>query len=197
MAYPGKLFIVSGPAGVGKTTAVNALLAHVQDGALARSVTVTTRPLRRDETNGKHYHFLSNEEFLALVDGNVFLEYALVHGKYYYGSLKSDVMEKISRGIDVILVIDVQGFLQILDKNLDIDIVSIFIMPEELKILEERMRKRGSESDGEIANRLRISENEISFANQYKYVIISGSQGHDFNEILNIYTKEKHEDYGR
>jgi guanylate kinase len=116
--------------------------------------------------NGKHYHFLSKKEFLELVSGDAFLEYALVYGEYYYGSLKSDVVGKISKGINVLLTIDVQRFLQILGKNMDIGIVSVFIKPEKLEVLEERMGDRGSESDGEMENRLRISENGMSFASR-------------------------------
>ncbi|MDR2436148.1 MAG: guanylate kinase [Puniceicoccales bacterium] len=197
MANFGKLFIVSGPAGVGKTTVVNALLAHVQDGSLERSITVTTRFSRQNEVNGKHYHFLLDEEFQEGIGNDLFLEYALVHNKYYYGSLRDDVMGKISSGIDVILVIDVQGFLQILNKNLGIEIVSVFIKPEKLQVLEERMRRRGSESEQEIKGRLQSAEEEISFANRYKYVIISSSRERDFYELLKIYTEEKHENNGR
>jgi guanylate kinase len=197
MASFGKLFIVSGPAGVGKTTAVNALLANISNGSLERSVTVTTRFSRTNEVNGKHYHFLSEKEFLEGIGNGIFLEYALVYNRYYYGSLRSDVMEKIFRGIDVILVIDVQGFLQVLDKDLGIEIVSIFIKPEKLQVLEERMRKRNSESEEEIKNRLQTAEEEISLASCYKYTIISSTQEHDLNEILKIYTREKHENHGR
>ncbi|MDR0595209.1 MAG: guanylate kinase [Puniceicoccales bacterium] len=197
MVRCGKLFIISGPAGIGKNTVVNALLTHISDGSLARSVTATTRPPRKGEIDGKHYHFISKENFLSWIGSGAFLEYALVHGKHYYGSLKKDVLNKTSKGIDVILVIDVQGFLQIINKNLDIDIVSIFIEPENFEVLEERMHKRGSENNCEIENRLCTFKNEISFASRYKYVIVSNSQEHDFSELLNIYTKEKHENNGR
>jgi guanylate kinase len=197
MASQGKLFIISGPAGVGKTTIANALLDHISDGSLVRSVTATTRPPRQNEIDGQHYHFISEKKFLDDVNGEAFLEYAFVHGKYYYGSLKNDVIEKISKGINVILVIDVQGFLQILGKNLGIEMVSIFIKPSNLNILEERLRKRASESDCEIKKRMYTAENEISFADHYKYVVASGSREHDFHEVLSIYTKESHEDYGR
>lgn len=197
MVKCGKLFIISGPAGIGKNTVVNALLAHISDGSLTRSVTATTRPPRKGEIDGKHYHFISKENFLSWIGSGAFLEYALIHGKHYYGSLKKDILEKISKGINVILVIDVQGFLQIINKNLDIDIISIFIEPENLEVLKKRMRKRGSENNCEMENRLRTSKNEISFANRYKYVIVSSSREHDFSELLNIYTKEKHENNGR
>ncbi|MDR1255987.1 MAG: guanylate kinase [Puniceicoccales bacterium] len=196
MGRTGKLFILSGPAGIGKTTAANALLANAAASNLQRSVTATTRHPRQGESNENHYHFISKDKFLEWIGSGIFLEYAVVHGNYY-GSLKSDVLEKISRGMDVILIIDVQGFLQIMEKHLNIEIVSIFFKPKSLEILEERMRGRSTESDAEIARRINASKDEISFANRYKYVIVSESREHDFNEILRIYMKEKNENNGR
>jgi guanylate kinase len=191
MTNQGKLFIISGPAGIGKTTVVNALLNHVSDGSLRRSVTVTTRPPRHNEINGQHYHFISEEKFLSEIKNGSFIEYAFVHGKYYYGSLNNDVMRQIANGINVILVIDVQGFLQILNKGLGIKIISIFIKPSNPIALEERLRGRGSESDCEIMERMYSARREVSFADRYKYVIVSSSRERDFNEILSIYTKER------
>jgi guanylate kinase len=190
MSGHGKLFIVSGPAGVGKTTVVDKLLSHVPRESLVRSVTATTRPPRQNEIDGRHYRFFSEEKFLSEIDNGSFLEYALVHGKYYYGSLKNDVIEKISSGTNVLLTIDVQGFLQILDCTPGIETVSIFIRPSDQTVLERRLRKRGTENALEIADRMRTAEHEISFANRYKYTIISGSPERDFCELLDIYTKE-------
>ena len=193
----GVLFIISGPAGVGKTTVVDALLKNIPASELQRSVTTTTRSPRPGEVNGVHYVFVSEEKFKEKIQAEDFLEYAYIHGTTYYGSSKSDVLNKISQGINVILVIDVQGYLNILEKFHDHKIVSIFIEPPTLDELYTRLGGRGTESISEIKNRLHTAKNELSFTNHYKYVISSGTREQDFEKILKIYNEEtRHENNG-
>lgn len=186
----GILFIISGPAGVGKTTAVNALLKAIPSSQLQRSVTTTTRPMRPDEIDGVHYFFISEEKFENKIRAGDFLEYARVHGRTYYGSSKEEVYTKLSQGINIILIIDVQGYFSVLKNCKNFRIVSIFIRPQTPEVLYDRLINRGTESDVEIKNRLHTAENELLFADQYQYVVTSGTREHDFAEILKIYNKE-------
>ncbi len=190
MNTTGVLFILSGPAGVGKTTVVNSLLQNIPAHQLQRSVTTTTRQPRPEEKNGIHYFFTTQQEFQKKIKNDEFLEYALVHGTTYYGSSKSTVYNSLSKGINIILVIDVQGYLQIIKKDLGFKIVSIFIKPQNIKTLYIRLLNRGTENINEIKNRLKTAEHELSFANKYKYVINSGTREYDLKKILEIYYKE-------
>ncbi|MDE6432515.1 MAG: guanylate kinase [Opitutales bacterium] len=190
MRSSGILFIISGPAGVGKTTVVGTLLSHIPSTELQRSITTTTRPPRPDEINGVHYFFISEQEFKDKIRAGDFLEYACVHGHTYYGSSKAEVCSKLSQGINLILVIDVQGYVNILENFHDFRIASIFIKPQTMDTLYTRLLNRGTETMPEIKNRLHTAENELLFANRYKYVINSGTREHDFKQILEIYNKE-------
>lgn len=190
MNKSGILFIISGPAGVGKTTVVNALLNFVPQNKLKRSITATTRNPRPEETNGSHYFFISEKDFQKKIQNDELLEYALVHGNTYYGSLKQEIIRNISQGINILLVIDVQGYFKIIEKHLNIKIVSIFIKPITIETLYTRLINRGTETIPEINNRLHTAKYELQFVNKYKYVINSGTREEDFLKLLNIYNKE-------
>ena len=163
----GELFIISSPAGAGKTTLTNLLLE--EDEKLKRVITYTTRKKRKNEIDGVDYVFVNKEVFELMIKENAFLEYAIVHGNYY-GTPKKETFELLNQGFDVILVIDVQGMKQI--KSVIPETISIFILPPSLKELESRMRMRG-ESEEEIQKRLETAKREIPYWKEYDYVIIN------------------------
>ena len=162
----GELFIISAPAGGGKTTIVNMLLKEVPN--LERVITCTTRKPREGEKDKIDYFFLSKEEFEQGIKNGKFLEYAKVHDNYY-GTPKDEVEKLLSEGKDLILVIDVQGMKQIKEKT---DIVSIFILPPSLDELINRMKKRG-EPEEEIKKRLETAKREIPQWKYYDYIVIN------------------------
>jgi guanylate kinase len=163
----GELFIISSPAGAGKTTLTNLLLE--EDKKLKRVITYTTRKKRKNEIDGVDYVFVTKEVFELMIKENAFLEYAIVHGNYY-GTPKKETFELLNQGFDVILVIDVQGMKQI--KSVIPEAISIFILPPSLKELESRMRIRG-ESEEEIQKRSETAKREIPHWKDYDYIIIN------------------------
>lgn len=167
MAKRGMLFVISGPAGAGKSAIVKNLLSKHPDVKL--SVSCTTRAPRPGEINGVHYHFVSDERFDELVAQNAFYEWAHVH-QNRYGTLKSVVAEQLDQGHDLILEIDVQGCKQVLEH--DSSAVGIFVCPPSRKNLEKRLRDRGTESEESIRVRLNNVAGEVATAYQYQYVIV-------------------------
>ena len=167
MANRGRLFVISGPAGAGKTEIVKKLLQQHPDVKL--SVSCTTRAPRPGEVDGVNYHFVSEERFKALIDEGAFYEWAHVH-QNHYGTLKSTVQQELELGHDLILEIDVQGCLQVMAQ--DASVTGIFICPPSRENLEQRLRHRGTESEESIRVRLGNVAKEIATAYQYHYVII-------------------------
>ena len=167
MAKRGMLFVISGPAGAGKSAIVKNLLSKHPDVKL--SFSCTTRAPRPGEINGVHYHFVSDERFDELVAQNAFYEWAHVH-QNRYGTLKSVVAEQLDQGHDLILEIDVQGCKQVLEH--DSSAVGIFVCPPSRKNLEKRLRDRGTESEESIRVRLNNVAGEVATAYQYQYVIV-------------------------
>ncbi|MBQ8503467.1 MAG: guanylate kinase [Clostridia bacterium] len=163
-----KLVVVSGPSGAGKDTIVSRLLGMDSDFSL--SVSATTRAPRGDEVDGKNYYFLSTEDFLSKIENDAFIEYAK-YGSNYYGTLKSDVEQRIRNGKTVILVIEVNGAANI--KRLYPGALSIFIMPPSSEVLENRLRKRQTDSEDAIIKRLDIAKTEISRSTDYDYIVIN------------------------
>ena len=167
MAKRGMLFVISGPAGAGKSAIVKNLLSKHPDVKL--SVSCTTRAPRPGEINGVHYHFVSDERFDELVAQNAFYEWAHVH-QNRYGTLKSVVAEQLDQGHDLILEIDVQGCKQVLEH--DSSAVGIFVCPPSRRNLEKRLRGRGTETEESIRVRLGNVAGEVEKAYKYHYVII-------------------------
>lgn len=163
-----KLVVVSGPSGAGKDTIVSRLLGMDSDFSL--SVSATTRAPRGAEVDGKNYYFLSTEDFLSKIENDAFIEYAK-YGSNYYGTLKSDVEQRIRNGKTVILVIEVNGAANI--KRLYPGALSIFIMPPSPEVLENRLRKRQTDSEDAIVKRLDIAKTEISRSTDYDYIVIN------------------------
>jgi len=164
----GLLYILSSPSGAGKTT-ISRMLLDSDDG-IGLSVSATTRPIRQGEIDGQDYHFVSDAEFDAMVAGGEFLEWAHVFG-HRYGTLDREVRSQIREGRDVLLDIDWQGTQQL--KQVDPDIVRVFILPPSMEELERRLRSRGTDSDAVIASRMARSNVEISHWAEYDYVLIN------------------------
>ncbi|MGI6075610.1 MAG: guanylate kinase [Pyramidobacter sp.] len=164
----GVLFILSGPSGAGKGTLRDRLFKMI-DG-LSFSVSCTTRSPRAGEIDGVDYHFITEEQFLRRREAGEFLEWAGVHG-HFYGTLVSDVQKALDDGHDILLEIDVQGALQV--KNKMPDAVTIFVAPPSMKVLEERLRGRSTESEQDIALRLCNARREMEESTKYDFTVVN------------------------
>jgi guanylate kinase len=182
----GRIFIISAPSGSGKTTLSDKLLA-LRVG-LTRSISVTTRPRRAGEANGKDYFFTSKALFKKGIRQNRFLEWTRTYG-WYYGTPGKFVSGLLKKGRDVLLSIDVKGAVKI--KKLYPDSVSIFILPPSLKELKERLKKRNSDDKKEIKKRLRIVKREISFARRYDYCVVNDSVNKAVGRLKKIVVAKK------
>ena len=187
----GLLFIISGPAGSGKTTICDGLM---EKESLQRIVTSTTRSPRQGECDGLDYHFLNTQDFETKITEDAFYEYATVHNNYY-GTQKADILKPILSGQNLLLNIDVQGAKTITEKASADDvlkghIVTIFIMPPSLEELNARLRNRGTDSEEEIARRLIVARTEMEQQKYYDYTITSQSKSVDLITALDIYKKE-------
>lgn len=178
----GKLVIVSGPSGVGKSTICRAVVERT--GAVL-SVSTTTRPKAASETDGREYHFIGREEFVNGIRDDEFLEYAEVFGNYY-GTPRSAVEEMIAEGRTVILEIDVQGARKV--KRLYPDVIMVFILPPSQKDLAERMQCRGRGEDEKTARlRLDTAAREIALAWQYyEHMVINADLEQAIREVIDI-----------
>lgn len=176
MQNKGMLFIISGPAGAGKSEIVKTILKKHPDVHL--SVSCTTRAPRPGEINGVHYHFKTDQEFDELVQAGAFYEWAHVH-QNRYGTLKSVVQEELNAGRNLILEIDVQGCSQVLKQEKEA--VGIFICPPSRENLEKRLRARGTETEESIRVRLDNVAGEVDSAYNYPYIIIH----RDWSEVPN------------
>lgn len=164
----GNLFIISAPSGAGKTSLVNALLSSNQQ--IDVSVSYTSRPPRPGEVEGKDYHFVSRETFMAMARHGDFLESAEVYGNLY-GTSQSWIEAETLGGRDILLEIDWQGAAQVRQKFPDC--ISIFILPPSLQALEARLKNRGQDSAEVIAQRLQAAQEDISHVAEFDYVIIN------------------------
>lgn len=186
--------IVSGPAGSGKTTLRERMVEHYGP-KLERVVTATSRPPRLGEVNGVDYHFFSREDFERMISEGAFYEYATVHGQHYYGGLKSEVRSKLAAGHDLILNVDVQGvgvYKEAAAKGGELygRLATVFIMPQSIDQLRERISFRDAGKDEEIARRLRTAVEETARWKEYDYVFTSGTRDEDFATLSAIYKAE-------
>ena len=187
------LLIVSGPAGSGKTTLCDQLLAEFAP-KLLRVVTATSRAPRPGEINGTDYHFLSELEFDKRVAAGAFYEHARVHASRY-GVLREAVLKNLEASHDLLLNIDVQGAATFrsaarIDPRMGDRLASVFIMPKSIEQLRERMIGRGSEAEEEINRRMETAKVEIGAWKSYDYCILSGTREHDYEQVRAIYLAE-------
>lgn len=187
----GIIFAVSAPSGAGKST-ICANLKQTPD--FQYSVSCTTRPPRPGEENGVDYWFIDDAEFDRRIRQNDFLEHAAVHGRRY-GTPKPATRQAIEAGTDLLLDIDVSGVAQL--RTLDepwirAAIVDIFIMPPTLAELERRLRKRGTETDDQISERLSLASLEMDRWREYRYTILSGTMEEDLQKFRAIIRAERY-----
>lgn len=164
----GNVFVVSAPSGAGKTSLVRALLEA--DPQVRLSVSYTTRPPRPGEVDGVHYHFVSVEQFMEMLNRGDFLESAQVYGNYY-GTSQRWIEEQLAAGTDILLEIDWQGAAQI--RRLMPRAVSIFILPPSLEALRARLQGRGQDTEEVIERRLAAAREDMSHVGEFDYVIIN------------------------
>ena len=182
----GTLFIVAAPSGAGKSSIVNACLAR--DADICLSISFTSRAPRPGERHAQHYHFVDRAEFERMVAAGDFFEHALVHGDWK-GTARQSVEPQLSAGRDVLLEIDWQGARQVRSKIPDA--VSVFILPPSRAALEERMRKRGQDSEAVIAQRLAAAREEMSHYGEFDYLIVNEVFETAVAEMCSIFTASR------
>jgi guanylate kinase len=187
------LVLISAPSGGGKTTVCQQLLAARPQ--MTRAVTCTTREPRPGEQDGVDYHFLDAGNFLKRVQAGNFLEHATVYG-HSYGILKAEVLGKLRQGRDVLLNVDVQGAATIRakaieDAELKQALVTVFITPPSLEVLEGRLRRRGTDAAAVIQKRLSVARQEIAQWKNFDYLLLSSSIPEDLRRMLAVIEAEK------
>lgn len=187
------LLLISAPSGGGKTTVCQQLLATVP--SLTRIVTCTTRPRRPGETDGVDYHFLGTAEFERRVAAGEFLEHAQVYGNRY-GTLRSEVTERLRSGRDVLLTVDVQGAASIrehaaAEAALGAALATIFLTPPSVEVLAERLARRGHDAPDVVARRLAAVRDEVAEWHRFDYLVLSSTVEEDLRRVRAIYEAEK------
>jgi guanylate kinase len=184
---PGKLVVISGPSGVGKTTLLRKLLATFPE--LVPSVSATTRPPRDGEQDGLDYHFISLPEFERRRAAGEFLECCQVYGRqHWYGTLVAEVAPRLAAGAWVVLEIDVEGTLSVLDKYPDA--ITIFVEPSHPDQLLERLRSRGTESPEAMARRLEVARRELLEAHRYRHRVVNEQVDDALDRVRGILAAE-------
>ncbi len=182
----GIMVILSSPSGAGKTTLVN-LLSKKNNFEI--SVSHTTRQPRPNESSGKDYYFVSDQEFKRLIKNEEFLEYAKVFNNYY-GTTRTPVIDKLNKGKNVLFDIDWQGADQIKNKNLDFKLITFFILPPSKEILYERLSSRDMKDKLIVEERMKQFERDVLHWINYNYVVINDDLNSCFNKIQNLINAE-------
>ncbi|NLY72098.1 MAG: guanylate kinase [Tissierellia bacterium] len=182
----GKVFVVSGPSGVGKGTLVEEVLKKRD---IHLSISCTSRAPRHNEREGVDYFFINKEDFLEKIDKNAFAEWAEVYGNYY-GTPKAELEKHLSKGQDVILEIEMLGAAQI--KELGEDAVLIFVLPPNLKTLKNRLISRKTEDSSAIEARLSCTMDELKHLSNYDYYLVNKNIDLTVDELLSIIDSQAH-----
>jgi len=186
------ILVISGPAGVGKTTICDRLLRDFGSN-ISRVVTTTTRRPREGEKEGEDYFFTSVQEFHELLENESFLENEIIHGNYY-GTRKKAVFEKIEKNQDILINIDVKGAGSLRNeiykhKNFDGKMITIFLKPESLEVLKKRLSMRATDTKSDIETRLETAKQELTLADSFDYIIVSKDREHDYESVKKIFRK--------
>lgn len=182
----GQLIVISAPSGCGKGSVINGLLKNDKNRWL--SVSTTSRKIRENDTPGVTYNFVSKEDFEQKIKDGYFLEYTNYVGNYY-GTPKEFMKEKLDQGRDVILEIEIEGAANI--KKLVPEAIFIFIMPPSLKVMVERLKKRGTDSKEKIMERFHTAYKEINEVTKYNYVVVNDILDEAINKVEAIIKAEK------
>ena len=186
MPMRGTLYIVAAPSGAGKSSIVNAVLQR--DANIRLSISFTSRAPRPGERHAEHYNFVTAAEFEAMVEAGDFFEYARVHGDWK-GTARQSVEPQLAAGHDVLLEIDWQGARQVRAKVPDA--VSVFILPPSRAALEERMRKRGQDSEEVIGRRLAAAREEMSHHSEFDFLIVNDDFDTAVREMQSIFLSSR------
>lgn len=185
MKEKGLLLVISGPSGAGKGTICKALL---DNNEFWLSVSATTRQPREGEIDSKNYFFITKDEFKQRIEKDDFLEYAEVYGNYY-GTPKSNVLEVLESGKDVILEIDIQGALKV--KEAFREGIFIFILPPSMEELKQRIIRRGSETPESLMTRFKSAYKEINYVSKYSYAVVNDTVEEAVKKIESIVVAER------
>ena len=182
----GLLIVVSGPSGAGKDSVCNLL--KEKNNNMWISISCTSREIRKGEEDGINYFYLTKEEFENKIKNNDFLEYA-IYNNNYYGTPLYKIEENLNKGIDVVLVIEVQGALKV--KKIYPDAIFIFILPPSMEELKNRLIKRGTESTEKILERFKTAYKEINEISKYNYVIVNNILDEAVSKMQSIIVAER------
>ena len=186
------ILVISGPAGVGKTTVCDRLLQEFGS-SISRVVTTTTRKPRDGEKEGEDYFFTSVKQFHELLENEAFLEYEIIHGNHY-GTRKKTVFDKIEKGQDILINIYVKGARSLrkeISKNKSFNgkIITVFLKPNNLEVLKERLSQRATDTKSDIETRLETAKKELTLADSFDYIIISKDRENDYETVKRIFLK--------
>jgi guanylate kinase len=186
------ILVISGPAGVGKTTVCDRLLQEFGS-SISRVVTTTTRKPRDGEKEGEDYFFTSVKQFHELLENEAFLENEIIHGNHY-GTRKKTVFDKIKKGQDILINIDVKGARSIrkeISKNKSFKgkIITAFLKPNNLEVLKKRLSQRATDTKSDIETRLETAKKELTLAESFDYIIISKDRENDYETVKKIFLK--------
>lgn len=188
----GLLIVLSGPSGSGKDTILEALFN--MDENIVKSISATTRPPREGESDGKDYFFVSQDDFRKAISNNEMLEYT-TYCENFYGTIRAEVNKILNVGKDVIFKIEVDGAMQIKEKCPDS--IGIFILPPSMKVLADRLSKRGTETACSLEKRLKRATEELTFATQYDYIVVNNNINECAKNIHSIICAEKSRTFRR
>jgi len=186
------ILVISGPAGVGKTTVCDRLLQEFGS-SISRVVTTTTRKPRDGEKEGEDYFFTSVKQFHELLENEAFLEYEIIHGNHY-GTRKKTVFDKIEKDQDILINIDVKGARSLrkeISKNKSFNgkIITVFLKPNNLEVLKERLSQRATDTKSDIETRLETAKIELTLADSFDYIIISTDRENAYETVKRIFLK--------